>query len=206
MDPKPDHSAPRSARRRGKNKEGLCDAGLELVYRQGFAATGVQEITAAAGVPKGSFYNYFDSKEDFAVQLIGLYVERACAHLKAVLVDGPGTPLARLAALYDGWIDDFSSGADTKGCFVANLTQEMATRNPTLRAALASGYETLLHDYTQCLNEAQEAGEIAADEDPSALAPFIYNAWQGAVLQAKAEARADPLRAFRDRVFSKLLA
>jgi len=58
--------------RPGKKAE-LVEAGLDLLHRRGFSATSVADIAEAAGVPKGSFYNHFKSKDDFGSAVLDLY-------------------------------------------------------------------------------------------------------------------------------------
>ncbi len=190
---------------RGKNRDKICDGGLALIYRQGANATGVQEIAAAAGVPKGSFYNYFDSKDDFVAAVVARQADLTCAHLKSVLVESGKPPLERLRALFDGWTHGFRGGEGACGCLVGNLTQEMASQNPTVRVAVAAAFDRMQRYYVTCLREARAAGAIGAGEDPEALAAFVHNAWQGALIRAKAMADTAPLDDFQDVVFKKLL-
>lgn len=191
--------------KRSKNKEKLCRSGLDLVYRQGFNATGVQEIADVSGVPKGSFYNHFDSKDDFAVQIFEHYLKTTCGHLDAVLVDGPGTPLARLRSLFDGWVEEIRATEVFCGCLAGNLSQEVDLQNETIRPALDAAMAQIESHYAACLHEAQAQKEIGANENPETLAGFIHGAWQGALMRAKAMASDVPLVQFHDVVFGKLL-
>ena len=59
-----------------KTKDNILEKGLSLFEAKGYNATGIQEIADAAEIPKGSFYNYFSSKEDFGVAVINFYTEK----------------------------------------------------------------------------------------------------------------------------------
>ena len=190
---------------RGKNKEQILNAGLNLIYRQGFNASGVKEITAESGVPKGSFYNYFASKEDFVIQAIARYTENTSAILEEILVRGEGSPLTRLRSLFNAWSDPQFMEDNGYSCFTGNLSQEMANLNPQVKEALHASFNNLQSYYTACLQEAQKAGEIDSRFDSEQLAYFIYNSWQGALVRAKAEGDIKPLTIFKEMVFVKLL-
>ena len=190
---------------RGKNKEQILNAGLNLIYRQGFNASGVKEIASESDVPKGSFYNYFASKEDFVIQAIARYTENTSAILEEMLVRGEGSPLTRLRSLFDAWSDPQFMEDNGYSCFTGNLSQEMANLNPKVKEALEASFNKLQSYYTTCLEEAQKAREIDSRLDPEHLAYFIYNSWQGALVRAKAEGDIKPLTIFKEIVFEKLL-
>lgn len=191
---------------RGMNKEQFLECGLDLLYRQGFNATGVQEIADASGVPKGSFYNYFDSKESFAVQALERYTEFTCAHLDRVLIQAKDSPLTRMRTLFRGWTDALFRENNGCGCFAGNLSQELASQSPVVRLALDRAFAKMQAYYSTCLLQAQAAGEIDKNDDPKLLASFIYNAWQGALVRAKAQHNTKPLKQFQTIVFDRLLA
>jgi len=189
---------------RGRNREALVEEGLRLLLDGGFQATGVQEITSACGVPKGSFYNYFESKTEFGVEVLRAYAERSREQLHRALA-GPGRPIARLRALYEGWIEGMGECGFKGGCLVGNLTQEMADRDETFRTELETMHRAAQEAVAAVLREAREAGEIPADEDPDRLAAFLVNSWQGALLRMKATGSAGPLREFVHQVFERRL-
>jgi len=175
------------------------------MHRQGFSATSIQEIADAGGVPKGSFYNHFDSKETFAAEALDRYTEMGCVYLEAMLAETKGSPLTKLRALFQGMTDRFFHEDKGCGCFTANLSQECANHSTVIQTALKHSFFTIQAHYTACLKEAQAAGELDLRSDPELLAAFIYNAWQGAVLRAKAQGNTKPLEQFQRVVFEQLL-
>lgn len=193
------------APRRGQYKEELLKQGLALMYLRGFAATGVQDIADTSGVPKGSFYNYFKSKEDFALEVLEHYVDITCERLETILVKGKGAPLTRLRALFDDWIREFTQKRYVGGCFAGNLCQELADVNPTFRPAVDRAFQRIQSCFTACLREARQTGELPAKADVEELSAFLLNSWQGAVLRMKASASDEPLRKFLQVVFERVL-
>lgn len=176
-------------------KERILEAGLEVMKAQGYNGTSVNDIVAAAGIPKGSFYNYFDSKEDFAIEAI----ERAAiegheAGVAILRADSP--PFERLARFFEEQSRDCCDRKFKVGCFLGNMSQEMADGNEVIRAKV----NQLLDEHTQLiqsvLDEAKSIGQLNADEDTQGLAEFLFNAWEGALLRMKAAKTRAPLDAF----------
>lgn len=168
---------------------------------QGYSGTGVKDIVDAAGVPKGSFYNYFSSKEEFAIAALEQVAEGNLAQMRRVLGDPRISPLKRIESFFVQNIEHLKrSGRFTGGCFVGTICQEIADVNETIRQAGAR----LLHEYekvfAECLQQAQERGEVAQAIDINALAGFIFTAWEGALLRMKADKSATPLEQFLRQV------
>jgi TetR/AcrR family transcriptional repressor of nem operon len=190
---------------RGENREILLERGWELIHDHGYEATGVGEVTRAAGVPKGSFYNYFDSKESFAIEVLERYVERAETAVADPLDTGTAPHLERLRRLYEGWIESFRTSGFSQGCLAGSMCQEMAGREPAFRQALDGSFERMRMALVRCLQRAQQAGELGPGHDPERLARFMFDAWQGAVMRMKVERTDRPLRDYIEMVFGRLL-
>ena len=190
---------------RASNRGTLVEQGTELLRAGGFAATGVQDITRASGVPKGSFYNYFASKDEFGVVVLRRYIDDYCADLDAMLIEAEGAPLERLERLFDSFIDVARASGFKQGCLAGRLCQELADDNPEFRVELDRGFDRVQEYFTQLLFEAQQAGDLSASEDPAEIAAFLYNAWQGALLRMKATADDRPLQQFKRVVFGRIL-
>ena len=191
--------------RRGKNRDKLLDAGLDLLSHRGYSATGVQEIADACGVPKGSFYNYFDSKEEFAIEVLRRYQEQACEHLRGVLGEAGRPPLERVRALFEGLSAEHAAAGFEGGCLAGRLTQELAGETPAFRKPLAWVFDCMQSSIAETLREARDRGDLAADADPAELAEFLLNAWQGAAMRAKAAHSRAPLDNFTRLAFGHLL-
>src|SRR3954451_14692693 len=97
----------------------LLAAGLDLVHAQGFAASGVKDITDAARVPKGSFYAYFPSKEAFAAAILEHYWSDIEARLLPIL-GADGSALQRITSFFHALADEHEAGNFLLGCLVGN--------------------------------------------------------------------------------------
>jgi TetR/AcrR family transcriptional regulator, transcriptional repressor for nem operon len=177
-------------------RELLLRAGLEVLTEKGFSGTGIDEILGRVGVPKGSFYHYFDSKEAFGLDLIERYGEFFARKLERQLCNQALSPLNRLRAFVDDAKDGMARHEYRRGCLIGNLGQEMGSLPASFRARLKSTFEDWETRFSACLVEAQNAGELAQDADTKQLAACFWIGWEGAVLRAKLEQSATPLEVF----------
>ncbi|MEX6503574.1 TetR/AcrR family transcriptional regulator [Pseudomonas sp. 25A3E] len=160
--------------------------GAEVMTRRGYHGAGVQEIVQAAGVPKGSFYHYFASKEDFAVQALQQVYEPRLQRYAQALANAALSPRQRIVAYYAELVEHFARQEKLEyHCFIGSLSFEMAELSPTLGAQVDAILQRSADILQQCLEQAQAAGELAADEDCANLASFVANAWQGALTRLK---------------------
>ncbi len=190
---------------RESTKQILLDAGRKVFSEKGYNNSGIEAILQAAGVPKGSFYYYFDSKEDFGLQVINSFAECYAAEINEYLGDENYSPLDRLKRYFESRIERVESKHCRNGCLVGTLSQEMADQSEVLRARLVEVFEERVDRYEACLREAQEAGELSKDLDARELAEFWINSWQGAMLRAKTIRSTAPLRTFLNMMFGYVL-
>jgi TetR/AcrR family transcriptional repressor of nem operon len=183
----------------------LLSLGAELVRANGFNATGVQEITAAAGVPKGSFYNYFDSKEAFAVAILDEYWTAIVDKYGPRLRESALGPRARIAAFFEGLAAFHAQHGFSLGCLVGNLALEVSGSSEEARAKLVGIFRDWSSMLSDSLSEAEACGEIRRGVDRHELARALIDAFEGAVLRAKVERDGAPFRRFQDLVLPSLL-
>jgi TetR/AcrR family transcriptional repressor of nem operon len=190
---------------RETTKDNLLEAGRRVFLERGYNHAGIESVLQTAGVPKGSFYHYFQSKEDFGLQVLDRFATTYEADLERFLGDANLRPLERLWRLAAATEERLKQWECRNGCLVGNLSQEMAGQSEAFRARLAAIFRGWVGRYAACLAEAQAAGEISEDLDVHELAEFWLNSWQGAVLRAKTIRSTEPLRVFV-RLMSRLIA
>jgi TetR/AcrR family transcriptional repressor of nem operon len=182
----------------------MLRAGLEILTEKGFAATGIDEILSRVGVPKGSFYHYFASKEAFGLQLIDRYGQFFAKKLEQHLKNTKLSPLNRLHAFVDAAVAGMSRHGYRRGCLIGNLGQEMGALPESFRDQLKNTFEDWQDRFAECLFEAQNVGELSNMAEPNQLAAFFWIGWEGAVLRAKLEQSASPLELFASYFFDSL--
>jgi TetR/AcrR family transcriptional repressor of nem operon len=186
-------------------RNALLEAGKRLFLERGYNHAGLDSVLQAAGVPKGSFYYYFGSKEDFGLQVLDQFAACHNADLDRYLGDKSLSPLERLRRMGEATCERLESQQCRNGCLVGNLSLEMADQSEAFRARLDEIFRGWGARYAACLKEAQDAGEISDAFNTSDLAEFMLCAWQGAVLRAKTIRSTAPLKTFLNLMFGFVL-
>ena len=175
----------------------IIRAGLKIIYQKGYNATGVKEITDSAGIPKGSFYNYFSSKEDFAVEAMRYFTEKELSVMKEILSDCKVPPLTRIENLYRLKIEHFKNkGRFSFGCFLCNITLEMADMSSIIADEAALAFDREYQPIIQCLQEAQITGDLSTEKNIVQITDMLRNCWLGALVIMKANKSQEPLESF----------
>lgn len=195
---------PKDASQPGATRAALLRAGVALLTEKGFSATGLDEILKRVGVPKGSFYHYFASKEAFGAALVDDYAAYFAARLDRFFLDETRPPLARLQAFIDHAQLGMARHDFQRGCLVGNLGQEMGALPAAFRQQLRAVFSDWQARLAACLVAAQAAGELDPAADCAQLAAAFWIGWEGAVLRAKLEASVVPLEIFSQFFFAGL--
>lgn len=183
----------------------LLESGIEIMLEKGYNNTGIMEVLKRTGVPKGSFYHYFESKEDFGLKIINHFALSHKEKLDKSLGDRSLTPLARLKAFVDTAINNLQSLNCRKGCLIGNLSQEMSDQSEVFRKRLLEIQTESHKRFADCLKESQQSGEISKKYNADDLAELFLSAFSGAVMRAKTCKTTDPLQSFRRVMFQQIL-
>ncbi|MGD8470944.1 MAG: TetR family transcriptional regulator C-terminal domain-containing protein [Desulfobacterales bacterium] len=186
-------------------RDRIIETGAEIIHLKGFNHTGIQEILNAAGVPKGSFYNYFKSKDDFGLQIIDHFSAHFQQIAKKTLEDTRISPLSRIYTFLTAFMEYFESQNYAGGCPIGNLAQEMGGLSPAFRKKLSEAMDMMIDTYSQVLSAAQNDGKIMKSLNIKDTARFIIASWHGAVIQMKLTRSLDPLKNHRKFIFDHLL-
>lgn len=162
----------------------------------GYNGTSVKDIVDAAGVPKGSFYNYFESKESFALEALEHASQESYQRAVTLLTADSESPLWRLTRFFT---ENSSNACDNEfrvGCFLGNMCQEMADNSEAIRAKTNHMLSQMAKLIEGVVKQAQQQGEANDQLNTELAAEFIFNAWEGALLKMKASKNSQPLDAF----------
>jgi TetR/AcrR family transcriptional repressor of nem operon len=187
-------------------REKLIQSGMQAIRASGYGGTSIQSIVEMAEVPKGSFYNFFPSKEVFAAEVIDAYSNRGQERLRSYLLNQDVAPRARLEAYFDDRIEAFRAAGYVRGCLMGNFSAEAADQSALIREGLTRHFGAWCDLLEACIAEAQKQGEIGDQFPASLLAKFLLNSWEGALLRMRAEKSDAPLLDFKEIVFKKLFA
>ncbi|WP_228060019.1 TetR/AcrR family transcriptional regulator [Plectonema radiosum] len=183
----------------------LIRVGREIIVQRGFNAASLNDILTTAGVPKGSFYYYFSSKEDFGLAIIDYFASKYRDKLKNILEDERFSPLTRLRNYFESGIAEMQLSHCTHGCLIGNLAQELSAQNEIFRDRLNQVFAEWEKYFVRCLRAAYEVGEINDDSHLDYFAKFILSSWQGSILQAKVTKSVVPMQIFVTVIFEQVL-
>lgn len=181
----------------------IFDAALKLLWEKGFNASSVQDITTEAGVPKGSFYNHFESKEALGAEIVEYYGTRG--KRRDVLADQSIAPLERLRQYFATLNEMMVDRSFEQGCLLGNFSAELSDQSPLIRSRLATIYGKWSKNIEAAIAEGQADGSIGNELDAPTLAGFLLNAWEGTTLRARVERSSDAFDVFMDVAFRKIL-
>lgn len=184
----------------------LLERGMELLWSKGYNATSVNDIVVAANVPKGSFYFYFDSKEDFAIKAIDKYFQAQFAPAQEILLDKTVSPRERLLNFHEFRCNVLKNEMECKmGCLACNLGNEMAEHNENIRKAILQRETLVQAQITAVVEEAQELGQIDSTLNAADIVAFFEDAGKGAMTTMKEMKSAYPIDNFMKMVRAILL-
>ena len=180
-------------------REHILATAEPLLLGKGFTALGLTELLTAAGVPKGSFYHYFRSKEQFGQALLERYFANYDARLASHFAAEPGRMRDRLLSYFAGWITQACQADSHGSCLAVKLAGEVCDLSEPMREALAVGMAQVCARLADAIARAAAEGSLAACADPAALADALYAMWLGAALRTKVMRDSSPLvRALAD--------
>lgn len=187
------------------SKERILKAGAQIVQDKGFSGAGLAEILNAADVPKGSFYYYFKSKEDFGLCLIDYFAARLKEMRAAFAKDVESSSIGRIRSIMKRQAESFQKNDFKGGCPIGNLAQEMGDQNPKFREKLDAAFSDMKNEMALLLEQARENGEIPASIDAGETADFIITYWEGALMRMKASKNLSAYKVFDRIVFNRML-
>ncbi|MEO1672932.1 MAG: TetR family transcriptional regulator C-terminal domain-containing protein [Cyanobacteria bacterium J06631_2] len=192
--------------KRTNKREELIQVGRKIIVQQGFKAASLNDILTTAGVPKGSFYYYFSSKEDFGLAIVDDFAKEYRTRLQIMSEVSELSPLQRLRNYFELKITEMEACQCVDGCLIGNLAQELSAQNELFRDRLNQVFGEWEQYFICCLQAAHEAGEISLSGDRyPELAKFMLSSWEGAILQAKVTKSVTPMQTFVDVLFSYIL-
>lgn len=176
------------------NKENLLSQGVQLLMQQGYHGTGLKEILDAVQIPKGSFYNYFSSKESFAAEVIQHYINPFIGQLDSHLQNPELDGLTALKNYFNELIVELEKAEFKGGCLLGNLMGEICDTSDLCQKSLQLAVDRYRDLLATGLKKAQMEGSVRIDKSADDMADLLVNTWQGALLRMKIEQSAGPLK------------
>src|SRR5262245_29245276 len=186
-------------------RERILEVGAKAISDKSFNSCGLSEILSLAKVPKGSFYHYFQSKEDFGVALIEKSSEEFVEILRPILSDRKKSPLQRLRAVFELNREHCMANGAARQCLIPKLALETSQLSEPVHAAVKCAYDQWSALLARVIREAQAAGEVGRHHDPDRLANVLVMLWEGATIRMQIDRSLQPVDDFLSFVFDSLL-
>ncbi|MFT6121788.1 MAG: TetR/AcrR family transcriptional repressor of nem operon [Oleiphilaceae bacterium] len=194
-------------RRSEQTREALITAGIDQISMHGYHGTGIKQILDIVNVPKGSFYNFFNSKEAFVAELIKAYSQNALAKLNTYLhTQGAGlSPVEQLRDIYTFGLSEYANSQYQKSCLVGALAADIGAESTLCQQALDKAMRAWLESFSIIFEQAQQIGELRTDVSAKQLASTYWSTWEGSLLKLKvtsnAQAAADTMELMLNTFF-----
>ncbi|WP_034214782.1 TetR/AcrR family transcriptional regulator [Actinoplanes subtropicus] len=171
----------------------MIDSAQRIMARKGYSAVGINEVLADAGVPKGSFYHYFASKDAFGEALLRSYFEDYLAEMDGILGSSGQSAGERLMAYWEQWRQTQSLEECQGKCLAVKLGAEVSDLSEAMRLALKEGTDAVVDRIERTIAGGLEDGSLSIDGEPRAVAQALYDMWLGASVMAKIHRSLGPL-------------
>jgi|694.fasta_scaffold25474_2 TetR/AcrR family transcriptional repressor of nem operon len=169
------------------NKEHIIMEGVKLMMHTGYYSTGIQDILQASNIPKGSFYNFFSSKEDFTLQGIKLYSKQFVDILDQIDGNNILSPLQKIQTFFDFIIQENKKGEFKYSCLLGNLALELAGTSEIFASSIDAEIKAWKNKTEKWVTEAQANSQITPELKPQEINDFIFDTFYGATLRTKYE-------------------
>lgn len=173
-------------------RQHLLDTGHRMMAAKGFTSVGLNEILQTAGVPKGSFYHYFKSKEQYGQSLLEDYFRGYLADMDERFAVPEQSARERLMHYWQKWLDSYCVPSAEQRCLVVKLSAEVADLSEAMRITLRDGAEQVIDRIAACIEQGLADGTLS-QLAPRHTAAALYQLWLGASLMSKLHRSGRPL-------------
>ncbi|MBM9503431.1 TetR/AcrR family transcriptional regulator [Actinacidiphila acididurans] len=168
-----------------ETRQSLLETARRIVAAKGYAAVGINEVLAAAGVPKGSFYHYFASKDAFGEAMMKSYFDDYLATMDGIVADKGKNSAEHLMSYWQRFHDTQAADDCQGGCLVVKLGAEVADLSEVMRVATKAGTTAIVDRLERMITAGIADGSVSVEESPCTTAEALYDLWLGASMMAK---------------------
>jgi TetR/AcrR family transcriptional regulator, transcriptional repressor for nem operon len=174
-------------------RQSLLDTGQRIVAHKGFAAVGLNEVLAEAGIPKGSFYYYFSSKDAFGEAMLKSYFDEYLANMDRIFAEADKSSAERLMRYWQNFHDTQSADECQGRCLAVKLGAEVSDLSELMRMVLKEGTTGIVDRLEQMIIRGLADGSLSVNAGPRLTAEALYDTWLGASVMAKIHRSSDSL-------------
>jgi len=186
-------------------REALIEVGIKHISQHGYHGTGIKQILDELKVPKGSFYNYFSSKEAFVAELLEADMHNQAQQIQPVLDNNQLDPIAKLRTLFENHRQKYTQQQGKQGCLVASVANDIGDSSLLCQQAMQRSVKALNQLLAGLIAEAQQQQLIRTDLAANQLATLMWTAWEGSLIEMKITGNTDNLTQITDFIFNDIL-
>ncbi len=180
------------ANNNNSTRKRLVSSGISVFLKHGYEGGGITAILNEAGMPKGSFYNLFPSKEEFACAALDAYLASFTELRAATLCNSSLTPRERLMAWLAGHREYIEHQPEVAGCLAGILGQTGAVHNEKIRQKLLALFDSWEGDLIDVFREAQLMQTLSPTMTPESAAAMVIYLYEGVMIRIRVEANSRP--------------
>lgn len=174
-------------------KKKIVDSARILIAERGFSGVGLSQILEVAGIPKGSFYHYFASKEVFGEELLRSYMHDYLINIQELFSCPDKNSAQKLFSYLDFWRLSHVKGQVGDKCLIVKLAAEVSDISERMRRIMETGTAAVITHLSQVIKAGQQDKSIHSSLPAHKLASSLYQLWLGATLMTKITHSSHPL-------------
>ena len=186
-------------------KEALLYEGMQQLAENGYHGTGIKKILDVVNVPKGSFYNYFESKESYVAEIIHEYNQQSIQLFDALINKSEATAMEKLETLYKHMLDKYVAAECQKGCLVGSLAAEVGHSLELCQKAMQQNVNNWQTRLARLITQGQREGSIRTELKPEEIAEVLWSAWEGALIKMQMDGNTEAAERVITVLFKQLL-
>ena len=199
-------TATSNSKKSERTRDALLQEGIRQLSAHGYHGTGIKQVLDAVKVPKGSFYNYFDSKEAYVAAIIVEYNREALVTFDQFVAKSKAPAIDLLKHIYLYMLGKFAENQCQQGCLVGSIAAEVGNTYELCQRAMQIGVADWQTRLSRLLAQAQEEGSIRKDLPATDLAELLWSAWEGGLIKMKPDGNTDSAQRVILLMLDKLLA
>ena len=166
-------------------KKALLEEGMLQLAENGYHGTGIKKVLDVVNVPKGSFYNYFASKEAYVSDIIEDYNAQALSMFDSFVSESSLPAIEQLKTIYQFMLDKFSAEQCQRGCLIGSIAAEIGNSFELCQRTMQLGVDDWLSRITLLIENSQKQGSVRNDLAAGDIAEVLWSAWEGSLIKMK---------------------
>jgi len=180
------------------SKEEIITKGIELIRKNGYYGTGVQQVLKACHIPKGSFYHYFNSKKDFALHAVEKYAQDTIDDLDRLMKRDELSGKEKIESFFKDQLEFYRDQKYEMTCLMSIISFEVGSVDAELSETITQKFHVIKDRIAAMAAQGQEQGEINRSLPPDKIASYLVDGFNGALVTMKYEQTSRGIEQFLD--------